>query len=148
MLSWRQKPVTIIYFCMTQLRAGKSAKKGAHKRVILVSVPTTKMPSLARHKVCYELSGINKMGIWGYFEPVHEIMALFVLRKLILQTRIRSHPVGLNVGFLVGPFVYFHTSYVRTEKAVVRLRRCAGSPEPSLFAYVLSTIISWTGSLR
>ena len=30
-------------------------------------------------------------------EPTHEIMALFVLRKLILQTRMRSHPVGLNV---------------------------------------------------
>ena len=27
----------------------------------------------------------------------HEIMARFVLRKLILQTRIRSHPVGLDV---------------------------------------------------
>ena len=29
--------------------------------------------------------------------PAHEIMALFVLRKLILQTRIRSHPVVLDV---------------------------------------------------
>ena len=28
------------------------------------------------------------------FEPCHEIMALFVLRKLILQTRMRSHPGG------------------------------------------------------
>ena len=36
-------------------------------------------------------------------------MALFVLRKLILQTRMRSHPVGLIIWFLVGPFVYFHT---------------------------------------
>ena len=32
--------------------------------------------------------------------PSHEIMALFVLRKLILQTRMRSHPVGLDVWFL------------------------------------------------
>ena len=32
-------------------------------------------------------------------EPVHEIMALFVLHKLILQTRMRSHPVGLDVAF-------------------------------------------------
>ena len=30
-------------------------------------------------------------------EPSHEIMTLFVLRKLILQTRMRSHPVGLDV---------------------------------------------------
>ena len=31
------------------------------------------------------------------YEPCHEMMALFVLRKLILQTRMRSHPVGLDV---------------------------------------------------
>ena len=30
-------------------------------------------------------------------EPSHEIVVLFVLRKLILQTRIRSHPVGIDV---------------------------------------------------
>ena len=31
------------------------------------------------------------------FEPSHEIMVLFVFRKLILQTRMLSHPVGLDV---------------------------------------------------
>ena len=31
------------------------------------------------------------------FDPSHEIMALFVLRKFILQTRMRNHPVGLDV---------------------------------------------------
>ena len=46
-------------------------------------------------------------------EPAHEIMALFDLRKLIFQTRMRSHPVGLDAWCLVGPFVYFHTSCVR-----------------------------------
>ena len=51
-------------------------------------------------------------------------MALFVLRKLILQTRMRSHPVGLDVWFLVGPFVYFHTSFVRTAKALARAFAC------------------------
>ena len=30
-------------------------------------------------------------------EPAHEIMVLFVLGKLIRQTRMRSHPVGLDV---------------------------------------------------
>ena len=67
-------------------------------------------------------------------EPAHEIMALFVLRKLTL--------VGLDVWCFVGPFVYFHTSCVRTAKALARLRGCAGSPEPSLVAYAVSTIIS------
>ena len=57
----------------------------------------------------------------------------------------RSHPVGLDVWFLVGPFIYFHSSCVRTAKALVRLRRCAGSLEPSLVTYEVSTIylMSW-----
>ena len=51
--------------------------------------------------------------------------------------------------FMVGHFVYFlHTWCVQTAKALARLRRCAGSPEPSLVAYVISTIISWVGSIR
>ena len=74
-------------------------------------------------------------------------MALFVLRKFILQTHMRSHPVGLDVWFFVGPFAYFHTSCVRTAKALARLRGCAGSPEPSLVAYVIRTIVSWAGSV-
>ena len=57
----------------------------------------------------------------------------------------RSHPVGLDVWFLVGPFVYSHTSCVRKAKALARLRVCASSPEPSLVAYMISTIISWAG---
>ena len=73
-------------------------------------------------------------------------MVLFVLRKLILQTRMRSHPVGLDVWYLVGPFVYFLTLWVRTAKALARQRGCAGSPEPSLVAYAISTIIPWAGS--
>ena len=60
--------------------------------------------------------------------------------KVILYTRMRSHPMGLHVWPLVGLFVYFLSSCVRTAKALVRLRGCAGSPEPSLLAYVISTI--------
>ena len=32
----------------------------------------------------------------GIFEPSHEIVVLFILRKLILQMRMRSHPVRLD----------------------------------------------------
>ena len=60
---------------------------------------------------------------------------------LSLQTRMHNHPVGLDVWFLVGHFVYFHTSCVRTAKALARLRGY-------LIAYVISTIISWAGSIR
>ena len=56
------------------------------------------------------------------YEQAHEIMALFVLRKLILHMRMRSHSVGLDSDSLVGPFVYFNSSCVRTAKALARLR--------------------------
>ena len=97
------------------------------------------MPALSL-EILRNDSTINK------FEPTHEIMALFILCKLILQMCMCSHPVELDVWFLVGPFVYFHTSCVRTAKALARLRGCAASPEPSLVAYVISTIILWAGS--
>ena len=87
--------------------------------------------------------GENRMCEYGLVnEPSQEIMAFFVLRKLILQMRMHSHPVEVDVWFLMGPFVDFHTSCVRTVKALARLRRCTGSPETSLIAYVISTIIS------
>ena len=43
------------------------------------------------------------------YEPSDEIMVFAVFHKLILQTRMRSHLVGLDVWFLVGLFIYFHT---------------------------------------
>ena len=97
--------------------------------------------SCVSSRVYGEISGSNPTIIL-IFEPSHEIMVLFVLHKLILQTCIGSHPVW----FLVRPFIYFHTSCVRTAKALARLRECAGSPQPLLVAYVTSTIISWAGS--
>ena len=47
-------------------------------------------------------------------------MVPFVLRKLILQTCMRRHPV--DIWFSVGPYVYFQISCVRTAKALARLR--------------------------
>ena len=63
--------------------------------------------------ICPSLLSI--CSILKVFEPAYEIMVLFVLHKLILQTHIRSHPVVLDVWFLVGPYVYFHTLCVHSE---------------------------------
>ena len=79
-------------------------------------------------------------------EPCHEIMVLFIFCKLILQMHMGSHPVGLDIRFLVGHFICFHTSCVRTAMVLARRYEYAGLPEPSLVACVLSTIISWAGS--
>ena len=80
----------------------------------------------------------------------HESMALFVLRKLFLQSRMRSHPVGIDVSVLVGPFVYFHTSYVRTAKlwrdcVIAWIRRLVWAFAGHL-CNKYCTIISWAGS--
>ena len=83
---------------------------------------------------------------WCHMSQLDEIVALFVLCKFILQIRMRSLPVGLDVWFLVRPFVYFHTLCVQTAKALGRLRIRAVSPEPSMAACVISTIISWAGT--
>ena len=44
-----------------------------------------------------------------WLPQMSQVMLLFVLRKLSLQTRMRSRPVGLDVWSLVGHFVYFYT---------------------------------------
>ena len=66
-------------------------------------------------------SSLMKMALRNR-KTAHEMMVLFVLRKLILQTSMGSHPVGLDAWFLVGPFVCCHTSCVRTMDAQARLR--------------------------
>ena len=72
-------------------------------------------------------------------EPSHEIMELFVLRKLIVQTRMRSHPVGLDVRFLVRPFVYFHTC------GTARMRRLVWAFAGRL-CYKYHNLMSWLKS--
>ena len=68
-------------------------------------------------------------------EPTHEIMALFVLRKLILQTCMRSHPVGFNC-LIFGRTLRLLSYFLCTNS----------ESEPSPVAYVKSTIVSWAGS--
>ena len=123
-----------IRFCSSVRHAGKTVDWVINKKKIPTALYTQN--ELKIGIICKKLK----------IEPSHEIMVLFVLRKLIPQTRMRSHPVGLDVWFLVGPFVYFHTFWGRTAKALARLRGCAGSPEPLLVAYMIRTITSWVGS--
>ena len=59
-------------------------------------------------------------------EPFQEIMVLFVLRKLILQTRMRSHQAGLDVWFLVGLFDYFICSNSEGSGEIARTWAFAG----------------------
>ena len=73
-------------------------------------------------------------------------MALFILRKFILQSRMHSHPVGLDVWFLVGPLstsLFYLCQQWRLWRAA-QMRSLAWA-----FAGRLcdkNTIISWDGS--
>ena len=51
------------------------------------------VPYTAAHVIGLRRKSCHKK----YFEPNHEIMALIALRKLDLQTRMRSNPLGLHV---------------------------------------------------
>ena len=77
----------------------------------------------------------------GSLEPAQEIMALFVLRTHSLNAHAQPSS-GARCLIFGRTFRLLHTSCVRTAKALARLRGCAESPEPSLVAYLISTIIS------
>ena len=62
------------------------------------------------------------------YEPAHESMVLFVLRKLIRQMGIRSHPVGLDVCFFCWTlrlFSYFMCANIEGSGVTARMRRLA-----------------------
>ena len=62
------------------------------------------------------------------YEPSHDIMALFVLRKHILQMRMRSHPLGLDVWFFgqtLRLLPYFMCVNSEGSGETARMRRLA-----------------------
>ena len=64
-------------------------------------------------------------------------------RKVILQTRMHSNLVGLDVWFLVRPFVYFHTLCMQT----VWMRRLAWAFAGHL-CDEYHNLMSWLKGLR
>ena len=65
---------------------------------------------------------------WRSFESSYEIMARFVLRRLILQTRMRSNPVGLDVCIFCPTLClrpYFMCANSEGSGQTARMRRLA-----------------------
>ena len=56
-----------------------------------------------------------------------------------------SHSEGPGIWFSVWRFLLTHCLYERAAKVLARLRECAGSPEPSLLAFAISTKFAWRG---
>ena len=72
---------------------------------------------------------------------------LTFFRFVVLQIRMHSPLFGLQTCVFAGSFLKISTSLLRTAKALARLRLCAGSPEPLLVAFVISTLFSCGGSI-
>ena len=56
-----------------------------------------------------------------------------------------SHSERPGIWLSVWRFLLTHCMYERAAEVLARLRRCAGSPEPSLLAYAISTKFAWRG---
>ena len=80
------------------------------------------------------------------FEPTHEKTELSDVQFEILQMRMHSLWKGSDVRLFAWSFLHIPMLYEWTAKALARLRKCAGSPEPSLVTYVISTFFIWAGS--
>ena len=120
---------------------GQTAEKAVWLGSTVFTILSSSFGCITVRVPCHTDQILESLQQFSLNVPCHEITARFVLCKL----QMRNHPVGLDVWFLVGPFVYFHTLCVQAAKALARL--CGwGLPEPSLDAYVTSTIISRAGS--
>ena len=78
---------------------------------------------------------------------LHEKRNFCVIQFVILQMRMHSLTVELNLRLFVWSFLKIHILCEKTAKALARLCRCAGLPEPLLFAYVISTFFTCAGSV-
>ena len=65
-----------------------------------------------------------------------------ILEFIVLQMCMCSTLFGLQTWNFSCSFLKVPTTFLRTAKALARLRLCAGSPEPLLVAYVISTFVS------
>ena len=85
---------------LAQRKIGKIKKKKMPTETVIKFFETGQFSQVGRERA-------NKYLF--YFSLAHETMVLFFLLKLILQTHMRSHPVGLDVwGFAGRPCGKYH----------------------------------------
>ena len=72
-------------------------------------------------------------------------LVTFVISAMISWAGLNARAQPLKVAS-VWNFLKVHIMLcMQTVKALARLDRCAGLPEPSLFAYGISTLCKWAG---
>ena len=140
----QQRPATKQH-ASAQQRDAAQQPAAAKLRVAVQQITAAQQP--AAHDVlqavsCYVISIVHVVH-GPKLQLSHEIIVLFVLRKLILLIDMR-----FMSNFWSNPWSAstFYTSCVRTAKALASQRGCAGSSKPSLVLYVISTLFTWAGS--
>ena len=78
-------------------------------------------------------------------EPHQANLCLRTFRHDKFQLRMPSHSEGPGIWFSVWKFLLIHCLYERAAKVLARLGGCAGSPEPSLLAWAISTKFACRG---
>ena len=81
-------------------------------------------------------------------EPRQANLCLRAFRHDTFQLCMPSHSEGPGIWLSVWRFLLIHCLYERAAKVLARLRGCAGSPEPSLLAYAISTKFAWRGPVN
>ena len=81
-------------------------------------------------------------------EPREANLCLRAFRHDKFQLRMPSHSEGPGIWLSVWMLLLTHCLYERAAKVLARLRGCAGSPEPSLLAYAISTKFAWRGPIK
>ena len=99
--------------------------------------------------ICWNFKSSLPQEITTANEPSYDKRDRSAVRVEIRQTRMHSCSIEPEMWRCVWSFLLFHKHVLceRTAKALARQRGCAGSPEPSLVTYVMSTFFSWVGSI-
>ena len=85
------------------------------------------------------------MSLSELYGPRQANLCLRAFRHDKFQLRMPSHSEGPGIWLSVWRFPLIHCLYVQAAKVLLRLRGCAGSPEPSLLAQAISTKFTWRG---
>ena len=80
------------------------------------------------------MESLKKMLGKTLFEPRQANLCLRAFRHDKFQLHMPSHSEGPGIWLSVRRFLLSYCLYERAAEVLARLRKCAGSPEPSLLA--------------
>ena len=91
---------------------GQTAEKAVWLGPTVFTILSSSFGCITVRVPCHTAQILESLQQFSLNVPCHEITARFVLCKF----QMRNHPVGLDVWFLVGPFVYFHIYVCKQQR--------------------------------